>query len=377
MSYSERLHKVIPAGCHTYSRGDDQFPSNAPQILVKGEGAYVWDSEGNKYLDYGMGIRAVACGYGETSIINAALDGMLAGNCLTRPSMIELEASELACDLLGLDMIKFTKNGSTATSAAVKLARAYTGREGICYPSNQPFFSYDDWFIAGTSRNAGVPSYYEQRKFDDVGDLLILLTHIPTPAAIIMEPREDSILIQDICKQRGIVFILDEMITGFRYKWPSVAKVDGLQPDLACYGKAMANGFSVACVGGKREIMELGARPDMFLASTTHGAEMSGLAAFIATVAFMEKHNVAVHISEYAEKLWQIIPKLVGVSQEEKTLFHQEMIRNGVMMPWIAPCYRHGDKELKLTERAIEKSLISIELGAKLEGNPIRPVFAA
>ena len=151
MNYQKRLLKAIPGGAHTYSRGYDQYPSNAPQILTHGKGAYIYDPQGNKYLDYGMSLRAVNIGYSEDEIDAAAIEQIKNGNNLTRPSMIELEAAELLVDLIdSVDMVKFTKNGSTAVSAAVKLARAYTGRDLVARCAEQPFFSYDDWFIGST-----------------------------------------------------------------------------------------------------------------------------------------------------------------------------------------------------------------------------------
>lgn len=378
VNLSQRLHAVIPGGCHTYSRGDDQFPSNAPQALVRGEGAYAYDVDGKKYLDYGMGLRSVAIGYGEPEIVNAALDGMLAGNCLPRPSMIELEAAELACHTLGLEMVKFCKNGSTATTAAVKLARAATGRERVACAA-QPFFSYDDWFIGTTKRDEGIP-HCTTLIFESAADL-DLIARQSRIACAILEPKDpyDLKSVREVCDRHGIVLIFDEMITGFRYDWPSVQQTQGVKADLCCYGKAMANGFSVACVGGRRELMT----QDVFLASTTHGAEMCGLAAFIATVKFMGKHNVSAHLRDYNAELDKLWPPLLSTEaifiptswMPEKTLFAQEMCKRGVLMPWVSPCYRHGEKELALTRAAVEESLEAISHGALLEGNKIRPVF--
>lgn len=371
MNVSQRLHKVIPSGCHTYSRGDDQFPANAPQILVSGAGAYVYDDAGKKYLDYGMGLRSVAIGYGEAEIVNAALDGMLGGNCLPRPSMLELEAAEMVCGLLGLGMVKFCKNGSTATTAAVKLARAATHGRNIIACARQPFFSYDDWFIGATSRAKGV-SPCSTATFDDAVHLDLLARRFKIAAAI-LEPKEpyDLAAVRQVCDRHGIVLIFDEMITGFRYDWPSVTMTQGVKPDLSCYGKAMANGFSVACVGGERGIMELGERDDMFLASSTHGAEMCGLGAFMATARFMRRNNVSAHLRDYKAQLDEIIPAILP----EKTLFMQEMCKRGVLMPWVAHSYRHGEKELALTKEAVEGALEAIAGGAMLDGPRCKPVF--
>ena len=378
MDYSQRLHKVIPSGCHTYSRGDDQFSANAPQILKGGRDAYVFDNYGRQYLDYGMGLRAVGIGYAETEIVNAALDGMLLGNCLTRPSMLELEAAELACEVLGMDMVKFTKNGSTATTAAVKLARAATGR---CWVScaDQPFFSYDDWFISLTNRDLGCEGDGAAHRFWDLKELEYQIEHYDT-ACIILEPKDyDLKAIRALCDKHGIILIFDEMITGFRYHGWGKAAHDGVKPDISCFGKAMANGFSVACVGGKREIMEVGTRDDFFFASTTHGAEMSGLGAFMATVKFYKEHKVSKHLKDYLAEIMAFLPGCMGGSGNslvEKTLFCQEMCKRGVLMPYVSPCFRHGEKELAATKLAVEQSMEAIAKGATLEGAKIRQVFA-
>lgn len=151
MNYQQRLLSAIPGGAHTYSRGYDQYPSNAPQILESGKGAYVRDPDGKTFLDYGMALRAVHLGYAEDAIDEAAFAAIRQGNNLTRPSMVELEAAERFIGLIdSVDMVKFTKNGSTAVSAAVKLARAFTGREVVARCAEQPFFSFDDWFIGNT-----------------------------------------------------------------------------------------------------------------------------------------------------------------------------------------------------------------------------------
>ena len=160
MNYSERLNHVIPGGCHTYSRGDDQYPQNAPQILQRGEGAYVYTPEGDRFLDYGMALRAVTLGYAQKDVANAAIEQIWNGNNLTRASLIELQAAELLTELIpSVEMVKFAKNGSTVTTAALKIARAYTGRKYIARCYDHPFFSFDDWFIGDTPLTRGIPIY--------------------------------------------------------------------------------------------------------------------------------------------------------------------------------------------------------------------------
>lgn len=446
-TFSERLHRVIPGGAHTYSRGDDQYPSNAPQILSGGKGTEVWSPDGRRFLDYGMALRAVSIGYAEPEINAAAVRGMELGNSLTRASVIELEAAEHLVSLIdSVDMVKFTKNGSTATSAAVKLARAYTGRDLVARCAQHPFFSFDDWFIGSTPITRGIPgATIEQTKmfgYNDIGSLQALIDRHPGEiACVILEPastdcpataeqpvgccgqavcvrhasRPANYLqqVEALCRQHGIAFILDETITGFRWDMKGAQHTYGVTPDLCTFGKAMANGFSVAAVAGRRELMELGAidkpgQERLFLLSTTHGAEMSGLSAFLATMDFLEKHKVINQLWQYGADLCAAINTAAaraGIAKhffaagpavspyyaattsdgapwfELRTLFAQEMIKQGVLMPWLAISYRHGEAEMTKTTEALSEALgvcargVSEGIEKYLIGPAIKPVF--
>ncbi len=426
MSYQERLLRAIPGGAHTYSRGYDQYPANAPQILLRGKGAYVYDPDNKKFLDYGMALRAVNIGYAENEIDEAAIRQIKNGNNLTRPSMIELEAAELLVGLIdSVDMVKFTKNGSTSVSAAVKLARAYTGRDLIARCTDHPFFSYDDWFIGSTPLTLGIPQdtieKTKQFRFNDIASLEALLDQYTGQfACVVLEPAateepKDGFLekVQNLCRKHGVVFILDEMITGFRWHMKGAQYLYKVKPDLCTFGKAMANGYSVSCVAGRREIMELGSietegRERLFLLSTTHGAEMNGMGAFVATVDFMQRNKVVEHLWQYGKKLMQLLEQKAaehGIGNSFKvggtacspwyatldakginslplrTLFLQEMVRHGVLMPWIALAWRHTDTELATTARALDAALPVYKKGLQegaeryLEGPAIKPVF--
>jgi len=426
MTYQDRLLKAIPGGAHTYSRGFDQYPLNAPQILKRGKGAYIYDDKDNEYLDYGMALRAVNLGYANDTIDNAAIEQIKNGNNLTKPSLIELEAAELIIDTIdSVDMVKFTKNGSTATTAAVKLSRAYTGRTMIARCAEQPFFSYDDWFIGSTPLTSGIlQSDIENTKmfnYNNIESLERLFDEYPDQiACVILEPAatehpKENFLhkIQELCAKNGAVFILDEMITGFRWHLKGAQHYYNIKPDLCTFGKAMANGFSVAAIAGKREIMELGSiefegRERLFLLSTTHGAEMSGLGAFVETVKFLKENDVVEHLWNYGKKLIDLMndtAKKYGIEKNFvtggiecspyyltfdkdgqnslglRTLFSQEMIKNGVLMPWIALSYAHGEKELEMTKNALEKTFVvykkAVDEGYEkyLIGNVIKPVF--
>ena len=424
--YKIRLHELIPGGAHTYSRGDDQFPANAPAILERGEGAYVFDPEGNKYLDYGMGLRSVNLGYGNREVADACYAEILKGNNLTRASLTELKAAEMLVDLLpSVDMVKFAKHGSTVTSAAIKLARAYTGRKYIAIPTEHPFFSFDDWFIGTTIMNKGVPEEisnltlkFQYNTIESVQSLFD--QHHGQIAAIMLEaattvgPKENFLQqVKDLCHRNGAVFIIDEMITGFRWHLQGAQKYFNIEPDLCTFGKAMANGFAVAALCGKKDIMELGSiqnagKERVFLTSTTHGAEMSALGAFLKTIEIMKRDHVIDHFWDYGKRLvdglnniaeelrineffyaegYPCSPNYItkdaagNTSLAFRTLFSQEMINHGVLMPYIALSYSHQAEELQKTLEAANNSLViykkALDKGIKsyLRSDIIKPVF--
>lgn len=444
-----RLHQAIPGGAHTYSRGDDQFPSIAPPLFVRGKGAYAWDTAGTRYLDYGMALRAVTLGYADSRVNAAAAAEMDKGVNLTRATLTELHAAETLIDLIpSVEMVKFGKNGSNVTTAAIKIARAYTGRRFVCVPRQQPFFSFDDWFIGTTALKRGIPADQTSATlifdYNDLGSLKALFdAHPGDVAAVMLEPATtltpcppacarqgawpDAGLcagcdcnaqnflqqVQSLCHAEGALFVLDEMITGFRWHLQGAQAFFAVQPDLTTFGKGMANGFSVAAVGGRRDIMEVGAidRPGMertFLLSTTHGAEMTGLGAFIETVRIYRTEDVTGHLWHYGQQLrdgMNAVSARHGLSQHFqtdgpaismnyltrdsdgalslplRTLFAQELLKRGVLMPWIAVSQSHGPTELQQTLDAIDGALgvyaQALDGGVErfLQGPPIRPVF--
>ena len=441
-----RLHRAIPGGAHTYSRGDDQFPSIAPPVLSRGKGAYVWDTHGNRYLDYGMALRAVTIGYADPRVNAAAIRQIDNGVNLTRATEIELEAAELICDLIPCaEMVKFGKNGSNVTTAAVKIARAHTGRRFVCVPRQHPFFSFDDWFIGVTAIKRGVLADQSATTlvfdYNDIGSLKALFdAHPGQIAAVMLEPAThvwpheadgspglppepgrspDSYAggflhqVRDLAHAHGALFILDEMITGFRWHLKGAQQTFGIEADLATYGKAMANGFSLAAVVGKREFMEVGSidKPGMertFLLSSTHGAEMPALGAFVEATRINAEDDVPGHLWAYGARLKAGLAEVAGrhrlqdhvvmegpaialnyvtrgadgqPSLPMRTLFAQEMIKRGVMMPWLAISQAHGDEELEITLDAFDgalgvyKQALDAGVETRLNGPAIKPVF--
>lgn len=423
--YGEKAHLFIPAGAHTYSRTDEVFPGNAPKVIERSKGVRTWDVDGNEYIDYGMACRSVTVGYDYDRISEAAIRQIHNGNTATKASKIEVEAAEMMCDLFPwVDMVKFAKNGSTVTSAATKLARAYTGKKYIARCREHAFFSYDDWFIGSTVMNAGVPKEIQdltlQFSFNDINSVKNLFEKYKGEiAALIMEPcdTEEPINnflqeVRKLCTEYGVVYILDEMITGFRWDLQGACKYYGVEPDLVTFGKGMANGFSVAALGGKREIMDLGGltlgKERVFLISTTHGAEMSSLGALVETIKVYKELNVTDHIWDMGRMLvsglneiakenflqeffyiegaecspnFVVCGKDKKASFEYRTVFLQEMIRRGILMPYIAIAYEHTEKEISRTLESARSAMkiyadaLNGDVGQFIEGNIIKPVF--
>lgn len=420
----EKINSLIPGGAHTYSRGDDQFPDNAPAVLERGKGAYVWDSSGNKYLDYGMGLRSITIGYSHDEIDTAAMAEIKKGNNLTKASMTELKAAEKILKLFpGMDMVKFAKNGSTVTTAAVKLARAYTGKKLIVRCIDHQFFSYDDWFIGDTVINRGVPEEIRHLtlnfRFNDIKSLKkVFNEHKDKIACVIMEPTthiqpEEGFLneVEELTHENEALLISDEISCSFRVDYATYNRYK-FMPDMVAVGKGIANGYAVDALLGKREVMELGGikhnQERVFLISTTFGASMAGLGAMMATIDFYKKHDVIDHLWDYNKKLIEGSNKIaneLGIntkfyfegfpgrvnfitknnngndSFEFRTLFAQEMVKRGILIPYIANSYAHKKNELNATLEAMRMSLdiykkaLNEGVNHYLESEPIKPVF--
>jgi glutamate-1-semialdehyde 2,1-aminomutase len=419
----KRAHALIPGGCHSISKGDDQFPVLSPGFFTRGEGCRVWDVDGNCYIEYGMGLRAVTLGHAYGPVVEAAHRQMLKGANFTRPAAIELEAAETFLGTIeGAEMVKFTKNGSTATSAAVKLARAVTGRDRVAVCADHPFFSHGDWFIAVTEMNAGIPKAVRELtvsfRYNDLPSLEALFAQYPGEIACIIlegirgeDPRDGFLhKAMDVCHRHGALFILDEMINGFRLNNGGAQKEFGIVPDLSTFGKAIANGFSVAALAGKREFMRLGGldheRERIYLLSATHGAETHSLAAAIKTMHIYRDEPVIETMDRQGRRLAEGVTRVaaeLGIhdffqvagrpcnlvyvtrdaegdpSQPYRTLFMQEIVKRGVIGPSFVISAAHDDEAV---DRTIEVVGEALEVYARaltdgvepyLVGRPVKP----
>jgi glutamate-1-semialdehyde 2,1-aminomutase len=421
----EKAHRLIPGGAHTYAKGDDQYPEDAPGFIARGLGSHVWDVDGNEFIEYGAGLRAVTLGHGHPRVVEAAARAMRDGTNFVRPAPIELELAEALLSLLpAAEMVKFGKNGSDATSAAVRLSRAYTGRDMVAICAEQPFFSIDDWFIGSTAMNAGIPdavsSLTASFHYNDVDSLKRLFAEHPgriacvvMEAATWMEPAPGFLQgVIDLCHAEGAVFVLDEMITGFRFHLGGAQAYYGIRPDLSTFGKALGNGFSVSAMAGRRDIMELGGlrdeRPRVFLLSLTHGAETHAMAAALATLRVYQEEDVVGQLRRAGESLRAGVARAAGElgltehvqaighpanlvyttrdgegnpSQPFRTLFLQETIRRGLLMPSLVVNLGHRDEEIRRTVEGIGEALAvyrkALDEGVErhLQGRPVKPVF--
>ena len=422
---AKRLGQLVPGGSHTYAKGADQYPALSPGIIERGSGCRVWDADGNEYIEYGMGLRSVGLGHAYPAVVEAVRSSLDCGTNFTRPSSIELAAAERFLEVIPTsDMVKFTKDGSTATSGALKLARKATGRDLVAVCAEHPFFSYDDWFMSTTTADGGIPAVELDRavpfSYNDLASLRAAFDRYPGQiAAVFLEAvRTDEPSpwflegVRQQCDEHGAVLVFDEMITGFRYDLHGAQHRYGVTPDLSTFGKALANGFAVSALAGRRDLMMLGSRSserdDVFLLSTTHGAESTGLAAAMATIDVYVSEPVIEHLDVQGAKLEDGLRELSarhgladyvfpvgfpcnlmyatrgpdgGPSQPFRTLFLQETIRRGVLMPSLVVSYSHTDRDVERTLHAIDGALEVYSRAMQdgvdqfLVGEPSRTVF--
>jgi glutamate-1-semialdehyde 2,1-aminomutase len=424
-AHQEKAHALIPGGAHVYAKGDDQYPVQSPGFIERGSGCHVWDVDGNEFIEYGMGLRAVSLGHGYKPVVDAAHRQMQLGTNFSRPSPIEVECAEALAGLISsAEMIKFGKNGSDVTTAAVKLARAATGRDMVAVCADQPFFAVDDWFIGSTPFRAGIPKAIQNLtvkfRYNDLASLESLFNKYPNQiACVILEaetivPPNAGFLagLHSLVHKNGAIFILDEMITGFRWHLGGAQAYHGIRPDLSTFGKAIANGFSVSALVGRRDLMELGGlhhdKSRVFLLSTTHGAETHALAAAIETMRIYRDEGVIEHLYRHGTRLRTGIESAIAThrlegyfavlgrepnfiyatrdenrepSQAFRALFLQETIKQGLLMPSLVVSYSHSDADIDRTVQGIAEALHvyrrALDEGVNkfLVGRPVKPVF--
>lgn len=397
-----RLHALVPGGAHTYARGSDQYPEGMAPVLVRGHGARVEDLDGNDFVEYGMGLRSVTLGHGYQPVLAAAAAAAADGMSFSRPSITELRAAETFLDQVpGAEMVKFAKNGSDATTAAVKVARAVTGRTLVALCGSQPFFSTDDWFIQTTPMAAGIPVDHRSTTvsfaYNDLDSVRALLAEHPgqiacvilEPATALAEPAPGYLEgLRRLADEDGFILVFDEMITGMRWSAGGAQSVYGVTPDLSTWGKALGNGFPVSALAGRRDILEYGGlntdASRVFLLSTTHGPEVMSLAAYLAVVQAYAERDVVEVMERQGTRLADAVNRVsrehglqdyvqvIGrpscliftthdhdgrPSQAYRTLFLQELLDHGVLGQSFVISAAHTDADLDQTVAAVVAAL--------------------
>lgn len=359
--------KIIPLGSQTFSKSVTQYPFGvSPLYMEKAKGSKIWDVDGNEYIDLVNALASITIGYNNKKVNSAIKKQLKKGTIFSLPAKLEHQVSELLVKLIPCaEMVRFGKNGSDVTSAAIRLARAYTNRDLVLVCG---YHGWQDWYIGSTSKNKGVPKAVSNLthsfKFNDIESLRELFLKYPGQiAAVILEPMnfefpKDNYLkeIRELCNLHSSILIFDETITGFRFSNGGAQKIFKVIPDLATFGKGIANGFPISALVGKREIMM---EIENIFYSGTFAGELLSLAAAKAVLEMHLDDDVCKSLtsigSELSEKIENVIQdtnmknilKITGhptwrflnwsgtsnaTSNELKTYFLQEIFKRGLLL---------------------------------------------
>jgi glutamate-1-semialdehyde 2,1-aminomutase len=416
--YLRRALKAVPLGSQTFSKSKTQLPVGvSPFFASKGEGAYLWDVDGNRYIDFVNSLASITLGYNDPDVNRAVVEQFRSGTIFSLAHELEFKVAEKIIEMVPCaEMVRFGKNGSDATSGAIRLARAYTRRDHVLVCG---YHGWQDWYIGSTTRDLGVPKAVKDLthkfNYNDIESLKRKLDELRgNVAAVILEPvnivpPEDNFLekVKELTHACGAVLVFDETITGFRYANGGAQQFFGVTPDLACFGKGLANGYPVSAVAGKTEIMKL--MEDIFF-SFTFGGETLSLAASLAVLTKLQQEPVVERLFQTGEYLIQNLNQLIsefdlkdvfGISGypvwsfltikdtqlynswELKTLLLQEMFANGIFILGTHNIsYAHTQDDIQKLMLAYQgyfekvKSVIQNKnLQNMLKCEPLKPLF--
>lgn len=405
---------LIPSVTQTLAKGPGQWVKGvAPKYIAKGKGSHVWDVDGNEYIDFMMGVGPLSLGYAYPKVDEAIKKQLEDGITFSMMHPLEVEIAEMIRDVIpNAEEVRYSKTGADATSAAVRLSRAYTGKNKILCCG---YHGWHDWYVAVTARKNGIPEAVQAISYTfNYNDINTVKDAIDNDvAAVILEPvvfeePKNNFLHQlaELCKEKNVVLVFDEMWTGFRMALGGAQEYFGITPDLATYSKAVANGMPISILTGKKEIMDLANEHIFFY--TTFGGEALSLAAVKATINELREKNVPKFLSdqgkklrdgynELAKKLGMDYTKAIGYNWRslatfdakagdplvQKSLMQQEMIKRGVLWQGFHNmCFSHSDADVDYTLQALEESLSILKkavdenkLKETLRGEPVQPVF--
>jgi len=410
----ERAAAVIPMGTQTLSKSPTQFVQGVtPIFLQRGEGAHVWDVDGNEFIDYPMALGPVLLGYADP-VVNAAITAQLAdGITFTLMHPLEVEVAERIVAMCpGVEAVRFAKTGSDAVSAAVRAARGLTGRDRVAVAG---YHGWHDWYVGTTTRNVGVPGAVAALTttfpFGDLDPLQQLLESSPGDlAAVVLEPSGLDVPapgylagVVELAHRHGTLVIFDEVIVGFRVAPGGARQRYGVLPDFSCYGKALGNGMPIAAVAGRWEQMSV--FEEVFF-SGTHGGEALSLAAAAAVLDQVADGVILDEIEARGAVL------MAGLADRADAAGAGHRIRVSgepqravvsftgpdplVDKSWVQQCFaedgilfngsmfisaRHTDADIVATLDSFERSCSALggsnDVMARLRGAPIQPVFRA
>lgn len=413
-----RAKAKIPCQTQCLSKGPTQFVQGvAPVYLQRGQGSHVWDVDGNEYIDFMSGLGSIILGYNYPTTDEAIRQQLEDGISFSLPHPLEVEVAELLTQVIPCaEMVRFGKNGSDVTSAAIRLARAYTGREHIAQCG---YHGWHDWYVITTGRNKGIPQRFAELihpfVYNQIESLEKIFRQYPREvAAVIMEPvrtstPENGFLqqVRELCNQHGALLIFDEIITGFRWALGGAQEYFGVIPDLACFGKSIANGMPLSAVVGRRDVMCVA--EEVFF-SLTFGGECLSLAAAKATINEIREKGVIEYIWHQGSVLQEGFNQLsrkYGLSDSIrcigypvrsvvqfaddssdaslllKSIFQQEVIKRGILFAgYHNISFSHSDEDIQRTLEAYDHALQYLKnamdegrLEAALEGTMVQNVF--
>lgn len=361
-----RAEKTIPLGSQTFSKSRTQYAVGiSPLYVSKAKGCHVWDLDGNKYIDLVSSLASITLGYGNKRVNDAVQKQLKLGVSFSLPAILESQVSELICELVpSAEMVRFGKNGTDATSAAVRLARAYTGRDHVVVCG---YHGWQDWYIGTTSRNKGVPNSISELThtftYNNLESLQSIFDSGIDIACIVMEPMNSTYPtpgflegVREIATKYGAVLVFDETITGFRFAKGGAQEFFGVTPDVSTFGKGIANGFPLSAVVGKREIMM---EMENIFFSGTFGGELLSLAAAREVLQIHTERDIpgelaqiGVNIKRGIEIKTNNLPGQIPLSfkgnpswyflnwepndefspEEIRTYFHQEIYKKGILV---------------------------------------------
>ncbi len=391
-----RAGSVIPGISQTFSKNPNQYVRQiTPAFIERGLDGHVWDADGNEYIDYPLSLGPIILGHGDPDVTSAVKDQLDDGTIFSLPHRLEVEVSELLCEIIPCaEMVRFGKNGSDVTSAAIRAARSFTRREHVAICG---YHGWQDWYISTTTRDSGVPKAVTELShtfsYNDIASLENLFQQHPDEiACVIMEPvsiesPDDHFLqkVAELTRANGALLIFDEVITGFRLSLGGAQELYGVTPDLACFAKAMANGYPISAVVGRGDVMN---QFEKVFFSGTFGGEALSLAATKATITKMQREPVI-------ERLWKVGGKLqtaynqisaeLGLSDVTiceglpphtvtpftdsssatslplRSLLQQELALRGILyLVGFNVCYAHTDEDVDITITALKESLAVI-----------------